>query len=518
MKCNKQNNKKLLQAVESLGNALPHPVIIFIIFIAILLIFSAIGEYFDVTAIDPRPEGVKGRAEDGIIRVVNLLDADGIRKILSNVVTNFTSFTPLGTVLVSLLGVGIAERSGLLSTVIRFLIIKSPRKLTTLSIVFAGIMSNAVAELGYVVLIPLSALIFHSLDRHPLAGLAAAFAGVSGGYSANLLLGAIDPLLSGITQQAARIVDSSYVVGAEANWYFMFMSTFLITIIGYYVTEKIVEPQLGIYKEEQEITKINLPEITSQEKKALMAVLVTFIVFLSFLLLSIFPEHSILRNQETRLISNSPFLASIVVFICLFFSILGMVYGFFANTFKSLNDVVNAMEYSMSTLGLYLVITFFSSQFIAFFEWSNIGQIIAVYGANFLNNINLSGWMLFIGFILVCAFINLIIGSASAQWAITAPIFVPMLMLAGYSPEIVQAAYRIGDSVTNIITPMMGYFGMIVAISMKYKKDTGVGTIISIMIPYSLFFLIGWSLFFCIWVFVFNFPVGPNSSTYYKLS
>ncbi|MBD2805649.1 AbgT family transporter [Xenorhabdus sp. ZM] len=514
-----QKNNRFLRTVEWLGNALPHPVIIFIILIAILLVASVVGAYLDVNVIDPRPEGVKGRAQDGLIHVVSLLDADGIRRILSSLVTNFTNFAPLGTVLVAMMGVGVAERAGLLSALMRLVVMKAPRKLTTLAIVFAGIMSNTAAELGYVVLIPLAAIIFHSLGRHPLAGLAAAFAGVSGGYSANLLLGTVDPLLSGITQQAAQIIDPSYVVGAEANWYFMFASTFLISILGYYVTEKIVEPQLGPYKNEldqDENTLINSAEVTALEKKALVAASLTFIFMSVFLILSVVPENGILRNQETGLVSNSPFLKSIVVFIFIFFAIPGMVYGFIAKTMKSSKDVVDAMAHAMSTLGLYLVIIFFAAQFVAFFDWSNIGQIIAVKGAHFLNQIQLSGGLLFMGFIIICAFINLMIGSASAQWAVTAPIFVPMLMLAGYSPETIQAAYRIGDSVTNIITPMMSYFGLIMAIVVKYKKDAGIGTLVSMMLPYSLIFMLGWSLFFYIWVFILGLPVGPGSPIYYN--
>ncbi|EMT0558428.1 AbgT family transporter [Providencia stuartii] len=521
MEQKKQDGSRLLRTVEWLGNALPHPVILFIILTAILLVSSAIGQYFGVSVADPRPEGAKGRAADGVIHVVSLLDAEGIRKILSNVVTNFTGFAPLGTVLVALLGVGIAERAGLLSAAMRLVVIKAPRKLTTVAIVFAGIMSNTAAELGYVVLIPLAAIIFHSLGRHPLAGLAAAFAGVSGGYSANLLLGTVDPLLSGITQQAAQIIDPTYTVGAEANWYFMFASTFLITILGYFITEKIVEPQLGPYQgggvdEDEDEDKLRADaEVTPLEKKALFWASVTFWGLAAILALMVVPENGILRNQETGLVSNSPFLKSIVVFIFIFFAIPGIVYGYVAKTMRSDKDVVDAMANAMSTLGLYLVIIFFAAQFVAFFGWTNIGQVVAVKGANFLNSIDLHGGVLFIGFIIICAFINLMIGSASAQWAVTAPIFVPMLMLAGYAPETIQAAYRIGDSVTNIITPMMSYFGLIMAIVVKYKKDAGIGTLVSMMLPYSIIFLIGWSLFFVIWVFVLGLPVGPGSPIYF---
>lgn len=515
-----ETGSRFLRSVEWLGNVLPHPVILFIILTVILLISSFIGQYFGVAVPDPRPDGAKGRAADGIIHVVSLLNAEGLRKILSNVISNFTGFAPLGTVLVSLLGVGIAERAGLLSAVMRLVVMKSPRKLTTIAVVFAGIISNTASELGYVVLIPLSAIIFHSLGRHPLAGLAAAFAGVSGGYSANLLLGTVDPLLSGITQQAAQLIAPDYIVGAEANWYFMFASTFLITLLGYLITEKIVEPQLGPWQDsamDNDEDKIRMAsDITPPEKKALLWSGITFLVLAGLVALMVIPENGILRNQQTGLVSNSPFLKSIVVFIFIFFSIPGIVYGYIAKTIRSNKDVVDAMANSMSTMGLYLVIIFFAAQFIAFFNWTNMGQVIAVKGANFLNSFNLHDSILFIGFILVCAFINLMIGSASAQWAVTAPIFVPMLMLAGYAPETIQAAYRIGDSVTNIITPMMSYFALIMVIVVKYKKDAGIGTLVSMMLPYSVIFLIGWTLFFCIWVFVLDLPVGPGAPIHFQ--
>ncbi|HCN6359221.1 TPA: AbgT family transporter [Escherichia coli] len=514
-----KKKSRLLNSVEWLGNALPHPVFIFIILTIILMFISAIGQYFQVSVPDPRPEGAKGRNADGIIYIVSLLDADSIRKIFSHMVTNFTGFAPLGTVLVSLLGVGIAERAGLISAALRLIVMKAPPRLTTMAVVFAGIMSNTASELGYVVLIPLSAILFHSLGRHPLAGVAAAFAGVSGGYSANLLLGTIDPLLSGITQQAAQIISPDYIVGAEANWYFMFASTFLITILGYLITEKIVEPQLGEYHggdmdpEEQQIRTSS--ELTHIEKKALCFALFSFLVLSFIVAMMVVPEGAILRNQQTGLISNSPFLKSIVAFIFIFFSIPGIVYGYVAGTIRNNKDIVDAMAHSMSTLGLYLVIIFFASQFVAFFGWSNIGQVLAVKGGNFLNSLELHDGIIFLGFILICAFINLMIGSASAQWAVTAPIFVPMLMLAGYAPETIQAAYRIGDSVTNIITPMMSYFGLVMAIVIKYRKDAGIGTLVSMMLPYSFIFLVGWSLFFIVWVFIFDFPVGPGSLIYY---
>ena len=510
---------RLLSTLEWLGNALPHPVVLFVILIMTILVASAVGSYFGLSVTDPRPEGAPGRVAGGVIHVVNLLNADGIRKILENIVSNFTGFTPLGTVLVAMLGVGIADSAGIFSAGMRLIVLKAPIRFTTPAIVFAGVMSNTAGELGYIVLIPLSAVIFHSIGRNPLAGLAAAFAGVSGGYSANLLLGTVDPLLSGITQEAARIIDPTYIVGAEANWYFMAFSTFIVTFLGWYVTDRIVEPQLGKYDSSEmsneEDNVVMSAEVTPLEKKGLKWAGLSLLVLTVLVATLIIPENGILRNQTTGEIANSPFFRSIVVFIFIFFAVPGIVYGFIVKKFKSDNDVIGSMANSMSTMGLYLVIVFFAAQFIAFFSWTNIGQILVVHGANFLTSIEINSMVLFIGFILICAFLNIMMSSASAQWAVTAPIFVPMLMLAGYAPETIQAAYRIGDSVTNIITPMMSYFALIVAIALKYKKDAGIGTILSMMVPYSVIFLVVWTAIFCVWVFVLGIPVGPGSAIYF---
>ncbi|OBX50824.1 AbgT family transporter [Moraxella nonliquefaciens] len=511
--------QRFLRGVEWLGNLLPHPAILFVWMSVILLVASAILSMMGVSVVDPRPEGAKGRGEDGMIYVVNLLNGDGLAKIVENLASNFTGFIPLGTVLVALLGVGIAERSGMISAALRGLVMNAPPKMVTFVVVFTGIMSNTASELGYVVLIPLAAMIFHSLGRHPLAGLAAAFAGVSGGYSANLLLGTVDPLLSGISQEAARIIDPEYVVGAEANWYFMAVSTFLVSGIGYFVTEKIVEPSLGKYNpddaDDPSVLDTKVERLTALEKKGLLWSGVSMLIFCLLLAWTIVPADGILRHPTTGLVAGSPFLHGIVVFIFVFFAIPGIVYGKITNTIKTNDDVVNAMSAAMSSLSMYIVLVFFAAQFTAFFNWSNIGSVMAVSGANLLNDIGLTGPLLLVGFILICAFVNLMLGSASAQWAITAPIFVPMLMLTGYAPEMIQAAYRIGDSSTNIITPMMSYFGLIMAVAIRYKKDTGVGTLMSLMIPYSLLFLVGWTVLFCIWVFALGLPVGPGAATYY---
>ncbi|ABZ74778.1 AbgT putative transporter [Shewanella halifaxensis HAW-EB4] len=509
---------RFLNGVERLGNLLPHPITLFALFCAAVVVISGIAGYFELTVVDPRPEGASGRSSDGLIHVVSLMNAEGLRMIVSNLVTNFTGFTPLGTVLVALLGVGIADRSGLLSAAMRLLVMGASKRLVTLTLVFAGIVSNTASELGYVVLIPMAAMIFHSLGRHPLAGLAAAFAGVSGGYSANLLLGTVDPLLSGITEAAAQMIDPDYLVGPEVNWYFMFVSTFLITFLGALVTEKIVEPKLGKYDVSEAATDLSqqkMDSVSALEKKGLKIAGLTILVMSAVLALTIIPEGAPLRNQETGLVAGSPFLKGIVAFIFICFAIPGLVYGRIVGTMKRDIDVINAMSSSMSSMGMYIVLVFFASQFVAFFKWTNLGAVLAVSGADALNAVGLTGPLVFVLFIMMCGFINLMLGSASAQWAVTAPIFVPMLMLVGYAPETIQAAYRIGDSVTNLITPMMSYFGLILAVASQYKKNLGIGTLVATMLPYSIVFFIGWTCFFFLWVFVIGLPVGPGAATYY---
>ncbi|WP_299328193.1 AbgT family transporter [Parasphingopyxis sp.] len=510
---------RFLDGVEWLGNLLPHPVTLFAILAVGIVLLSGLFGWMGLAVVDPRPADAPGVAEDGMIRAVSLLDGDGVRRIFTNLVGNFTSFAPLGVVLVAMIGVGVAEKSGLLSAAVRGMVLSAPPKLVTVAIVFAGIVSNTASEVGYVVLIPLAAAIYYALGRHPLAGMAAAFAGVSGGYSANLLIGTIDPLLAGITQEAARLIDPDYVVLATANWYFMVASTFLITAIGSWVSIAIVEPKLGKYDPthaDKTILDDHMMEpLEPVEKKGLRWAGIALLGVLGLMALTLVPDWGILRNPETGDRINSPFFQGFVVWILIFFIAIGYAYGRAAGTMKTDRDIIDAMAAALSSLGLYIVLVFFAAQFVAFFGWTNLGAITAVTGAQFLQDSGMTGPALFFFFILICAMINLSLGSASAQWAVTAPIFVPMLMLIGYSPEAIQAAYRIGDSTTNIITPMMSYFGLILAWATRYEKNLGVGTLIAMMLPYTIFFIIAWSIFFFVWTFVLGLPVGPGSPTYY---
>lgn len=524
---------------------LPHPVTLFALFAVGVVFLSGLAAWLDWSAMDPRPVGSAGRAPDGVIRPVNLMNGDGLRMMVENLVSNFTGFAPLGVVLVSLLGVGVAEQSGLIGAMVRGIVLKAvyfrprrtrssglpaipvrmlsfllkPRNLVTIAICFASVISNTASEMGYVVLIPLAAVIFHSMGRHPLAGIACAFACVSGGYSANLLIGTVDPLLASLTQEAANLIDPEYTVHAAVNWYFMFVSTFFITAAGTFVTLWIVEPKLGGYDESQasgDLTEeVSLKPLAERERLALKWTGLAVLLMSVAISMTIIPQSGVLRNPETGELLNSPFLNGIVTVIFVFFFIPGLVYGKLVGTMNDDRDVIRGMATAMSSLGLYIVIVFFAAQFVAWFGWSNLGQIFAVRGAQFLEYIGMTGPAVFIGFILISGSVNLVLGSASAQWAVTAPIFVPMLMLVGYSPEVIQAAYRIGDSVTNIITPMMSYFGLILAFIHRYQKDLGIGTIISMMLPYSIVFLLGWIALFYLWVFGLGLPVGPATPTHY---
>jgi aminobenzoyl-glutamate transport protein len=383
-------------------------------------------------------------------------------------------------------------------------------------VVFCGVLSNAASEVGYVLLVPLAALIFKAAGRHPVLGLTAAFAGVSGGYSANLVLGTIDPLLAGLSQEAARIIDPAYVVSPAANYYFMFVSTFMITALGWWVTERLVAPRLAGSEysgpsDDAQSDELVKP-LTPAEKRGLRYAAALFVLMTALLLWGLLPANGFLRDPETGSVLHSPFLKGIVAIIFLYGVGLGAAYGVGAGTVKSDRDVIRGMSQQMSTLGGYMVLVFFAAQFVAFFNWTNLGLIMAVEGAQFLKTAGLHQVPLMLAFILLSATINLVMGSASAKWALMAPVFVPMFMLLGYPPEVTQTAYRVGDSVTNVISPMMSYFALIIAFVQRYVAKAGIGTLVSLMLPYSLTFLAGWSLLFIVWLLL-GWPVGPGAPT-----
>jgi len=499
--------QRMLNWTERAGNALPHPATLFAIFALAALIFSAIGHWLGWEIIHP--------ATKEIVRPVNLLSHDGIHRILLEMVDNFTGFAPLGIVLVAMLGIGIAEQSGLITAVIKILVLNSPRHLLTFVVVFTGIISNMASDVGYVLLIPLSGVIFMAVGRHPFAGMAAAFAGVSGGFSANLAIGTIDPLLAGLSQEAARILDPEYHVNPTANYYFMVASTFIIAFAGTFVTEKIVEPRLGKFDGDGHMEHQSFKSLDKKEKRGLLMALLTFIVILIVTLIGIIPENGFFRGTDGGFLS-SPLIKGVVAMLFITAGAMGLAYGFSTGAYKNDSDVMQGMAVSMKTLATYLVLVFFAAQFVAYFKWSNLGIILAVKGANVLMAAEIGLIPLMILFILLSAAINMLMGSASAKWAILAPVFIPMFMIMGYSPELSQVVYRIGDSVTNVISPMMSFFALIIAFFQKYDPKTGIGTIIATMVPYSIVFLVGWIILLVIWLLA-GIPLGPDAGIHYVL-
>jgi aminobenzoyl-glutamate transport protein len=331
---------------------------------------------------------------------------------------------------------------------------------------------------------------------------------VSGGYSANLVLGTVDPLLAGITQETARIIDPQYAVNPAANYYFLCASTFLVTLLGTLVTERLVEPRLGAYRGSEAAGPVE--RLKPEERRGLIAAGLAILALTALLLVAVVPQDGVLRDPETGDLLHSPFLSGIVTIIFIGFLVPGLAYGLVTRSIRSDSDVVDRMAASMKSLGAYIVIVFFAAQFVAYFAWTNVGIITAIKGAETLKAIGLTGVPLIISFVFVTAGMNLFMGSASAKWAVMAPIFVPMFMLLGYTPELTQAAYRVGDSSTNVITPMMTYFALVVAFAERYVPKAGMGTIIALMLPYSITFLLGWSLFLMVWMLL-GLPVGPGA-------
>jgi aminobenzoyl-glutamate transport protein len=498
--------KKSLDAIERVGNRFPHPATLFALLALLVALLSWMGHLLSVQAVHP--------ADQSVISVQNLLCPSGIRWMYTNVMHNFAAFPPLGYALCAMVGIGVAEGSGLFAAMIKALVLHAPTRLITGTLVLTGVLSSVGEGVGYVILIPLGAMIYHAIGRHPLAGLAAAFCGVSGGFGANVLLGANDTILAGLSETAAQFLDPAIQVHPAVNYYFMCVSTVVITVIGTWITEKIVEPRLGTYDGPAE--RASVDTLTAKEKRGLVGALIGLLAVIVVMALSLVPEHGILRNPDTQGVLDSPFFKGIITGILIFFLVPGLIYGLLAGTIRSDKDFMHHIIKSMKPLSNYIVLVFFAAQFVYFFKYSRLGVILAIHGADFLKNIGLTGIPLLAAFVLLSAFINLFMGSASAKWAIMAPVFVPMFMLLGYHPALTQVAFRIGDSCTNLITPMMSYFALIVAFSLKYDEKYGIGTIVATMMPYSVFFLIFWMLLLCVWMAT-GWPLGQGGELFLQL-
>ncbi len=498
---------RALDTIEVVGNRLPHPATLFLMMAALVALLSWWASAVGLQATHP--------STGEIIQVKNLLNSDGIRWIYTNVEGNFVKFPPLALVLVIMIGIGVAEGSGLFSVLVRQLVLGAPPKLITAAIILAGIFSHLASEIGYVILIPLGAMIFHALGRHPMAGFAAAFAGVSAGFGSNFLIGSIDPILAGLSTSAAHIIDPTMNINPMVNYFFMVASAIMVIFVGTWITEKIVEPRLGKYHGSEKALEIE--EITPLEKKGLRWAGIGTLIFLAAMAWTIIPENGLLRDPETGGILKSPFFSGIVVGLMLLFFVPGIIYGIIVKTIKNDKDVVKHMTNSMKGLGGYIVLVFFAAQFIYWFNYSNLGLVLAIDGAQFLSHIGFTGVPLILTFLLLSAFMNMFMGSASAKWAIMAPVFVPMFMILGYHPGFTQAAFRIGDSVTNVITPMMSYFALIVTYAQRYDEKNGIGTIISLMIPYTVIFMLVWAIMITIWMLL-GIPVGIDGPIHMPVS
>jgi aminobenzoyl-glutamate transport protein len=480
---------RLLDLVERAGNRLPDPALLFVYAMLLVWVVSALlnGHDFEL----PSKDGAVAK------QVESQLSGAAIVTFLSDMVKTFTSFHPLGVVLVALLGVGVAEHSGFINAALKGLLSFTPRMLLTPMLILAAIVSHTAADAGYVLVIPLGGVIFYAAGRHPLAGIAAAFAGVSGGFSANPVPSSLDPMLAGITQTGVDILDTAHKVNPLCNWYFTAASTMLIILVGWYLTDRVIEPRLRKVKVDGDQADMpTMGDMTDAERRGMWAGVAAMGIGLALYVLALWPSTSPMRGADGSITAaDSGAMRSIVPIIFLLFLLPGVVHGFASGTFKSHRDVVKAMAKSMSTMGYYLVMAFFASLFIYSFNKSNLGALLAVEGAGALKAAALPAPVTIVGIILLSGFVNLLIGSASAKWALLAPIFVPMLMQLGISPELTQGAYRVGDSTTNIITPLMPYFPLVVAFSQRYVKQTGIGTLAATMLPYSLAFITLWTLF-----------------------
>lgn len=490
--------QRALGAIERAGNRLPHPTLLFVYLCGIMLALSWLGERLALRAVLP--------TTGETVAAKSLLSTEGLHWLLTHTVTNFTGFAPVGTVLVAMLGLGVAEHSGLLQALLRRLVTATPRSLLTFVVVLASMLSHVTADAGYVVLIPLAGLLFASAGRHPIAGIAAAFAGVSGGYAANFLIGPVDVILAGLSTAAVQLVDAQYTVGAAGNYYFSAASTLLLCLVGTAITEWVVVPRLG---EPPAAAAAETVVDSPHESRGLRAVALFTLVFAALLAWGLIPGGA-LRDPASDGILNSPFLNGIVTLIAVYAALAGIVFGRASGRYTRASEFVGGMENSMAAMASYLVLMFFAAQFVSYFAWSQLGSIAAIAGAQWLGTFEPGAMTLTLGLIALTALLDLLVGSASAKWALLAPVFVPMFYLLGLSPETTQMAYRIGDSTTNIITPLMPYFGVVVAFAQRHDKNVGFGTLIATMLPYSLAFLLSWSLLLMGWI-ALDLPLGPGA-------
>lgn len=494
--------QSFLDVIEKLGNKLPDPIVLFMLIAGLILVASWIAGTLGVSVENP--------ADGETIEAVNLLSGEGIAMILTEAINNFGAFPPLAMVLVVMIGIGIAEKTGYFEALMKRSLEITPGFLIIPMVIFVGIISNVAGDAGPVILPPIAAMIFIRLGLNPIGGIFMAYAATNGAFAANFILGMTDALAVAFTEPAAQLVNPDYTGNIAMNYYFIAVSAIFLMLIIYFVAKKISIPRLGKY----DGPPVDEDPLSKKEKSALTWANISAIIVVLIIAAGALLPDGILRNAETgSILQESPLMDSAVFLITILFFVPGLVFGALMKNLDGTKGFAKMLGDSMGSMGQYIVLVFFAAQMLAYFDWSNLGPILAVAGSDLLETINLTGIPLFIGFILVVALINLLIGSASAKWAILAPVFVPMFMFLGYDPAFTQMLYRIGDSVSNPIAPMMPFLPLIIMYAQRYQKDIKLGTVIANLLPYSIALLISWSVFIIIW-YLIGLPVGPNGPIY----
>ncbi|MHB2169861.1 AbgT family transporter [Alsobacter sp. R-9] len=496
----KSGMQKLLDTVERVGNMVPHPVVIFLILIAVVIVLSAVLSAFGTKVTLEVLNAETNKIDKTTTEIRSLLSTEGIRFLYSSLIPNFMSFTAVGLMIGAMIGAGVAEESGLVKALIRKLVIVSPAGALTYILAFVGIISSIAADAGYLVLIPLAGVAYMSVGRHPLAGLALGFAAVAGAFTVNMLIKPLDAVLVEFTNDAGRLVNPATNIGLASNLWFSIASVLFLTVVIAVITDRVISPRLGEYKPADGAPAATGAELSEAEARGLRYALYGLIgVGVVFALLTI-PSGAPLRNPTTgELIGNSPFMNGLIGLIMVTFLTTGWAYGVGAGTVKTLSDVIRAMEKAVTGLGNTIFLLFVLSQFVAYFTYTNIGTIMALKLSDVLQSANIGALPLLLGFIVVVALIDLLLTGALAKWAIFAPVFVPLLMKLGVEPEAVLAAYRVGDSPMNAITPLNAYFAVVVGFAQKYDKSAGVGTLVALMLPYVITMFVLWTALFAVW-------------------
>ena len=504
---------RVLDSIERAGNKLPDPITMFLGLAILVVILSAVCSVAGVTVVSP--------ADNSTITVFNLLSIEGIQYLWTNVITNFSGFAPLGMVLVAVIGSAIAEKSGFLIALMERFLGGAKGWVVTMVIMFLGINLNVAGDAGFIILPPLAAILYMSIGRSPMLGLYVAYAGVAAGFCANIFLGLSDALAYGFTESAAKMINPDYQQSIAINWYFLIASCIILTAVGTVLVEKVILNRFAVTAEDLKKYDFNAEEaakVTEIQSKGLLNAGIGFLIFVAVIVfMSVAPVYNglpILGDETGSIIAGaSPFSKGIVFTVTLALLVPGVVYGVTIGKYKNDKDVWADASQGMADMGNYIFMCFFISIFTNFFSKSNLGTILAISGAEGLKSIGFTGVPLMVGLIIVAAFVNIFMGSASAKWAILAPVFVPMMMLMGYDPAITQVVYRIGDSITNPLSPLFTYMPVILGYARRYEKETGLGTVIANMLPFSITFTIAWIIQVIVWVSL-NLPLGPGGGIF----